>query len=217
MGTATVARSARLSDMNVTRAKRAAISGSVRQKLVGQLRPELRAVGVAHDRRRHRARPAEEVASIDSSSSSMSARREAADVALVVDVARRRADQHELADPLGRPRGGQHADHRADRVPDEDRVGRARARRRSRPRRRRSRRGRRSARGRRRRGPSAPAPTWSKSTTRWSASNAGATKRHMFWSQPNPWAKTIGRPSGRPRDPDVVAGENVHAPGVYDH
>ena len=33
VGTATVARSARLSDMNVTRAKRAAISGSVRQKL----------------------------------------------------------------------------------------------------------------------------------------------------------------------------------------
>src|SRR3954468_6132990 len=43
-----------------------------------------------------------------------------------------------------------------------------------------------------------PNPTWSKVTTRWSTSKSGATKRHMFWSQPYPWAKTIGRPSGTP-------------------
>ena len=30
------------------------------------------------------------------------------------------------------------------------------------------------------------------------AVNAGATWRHIPWSHPNPWAKTIGRPSGRP-------------------
>ena len=31
-----------------------------------------------------------------------------------------------------------------------------------------------------------------------SSSKAGATNRHMFWSQPKPWAKTMGWPSGRP-------------------
>src|SRR3954453_3819336 len=34
--------------------------------------------------------------------------------------------------------------------------------------------------------------------TWWSTSKSGATKRHMFWSHPYPWAKTIGRPSGTP-------------------
>jgi hypothetical protein len=29
-------------------------------------------------------------------------------------------------------------------------------------------------------------------------SNAGATKRHMFWSHPKPCTKTIGRPSAGP-------------------
>ena len=53
----------------------------------------------------------------------MSSRAEAADVALVVDVARRRADQDERAEALRLARRGQHADHRAHRVADEDHVG----------------------------------------------------------------------------------------------
>src|SRR4051812_39387322 len=43
-----------------------------------------------------------------------------------------------------------------------------------------------------------PAPTWSKSTSRWLSAKAGATCRHMPWSQPNPCAKIIGDPSARP-------------------
>ncbi len=31
-----------------------------------------------------------------------------------------------------------------------------------------------------------PYPTWSNSTMRYSSLNAGHTKRHMLWSQPNP-------------------------------
>ena len=191
------ARSARLSDRNVTRANCAAISGSVRQKLAGQLLPQLRAVRVAHDRRRHRARPAEEVA-LHRLQQLLDVRRaEAADVPVVVDVARRGPDQHQLADRLRRPRGREDADHRADRVArrtprpasssarqDLDHVvgvavservalgvvgGEVRPSG--------ARRGRTARSGSRPRRP-------------------GATKRHMFWSQPKPWAKTIAGPSG---------------------
>ena len=54
-------RSARLSDRNVTRAKRRWISGSARQKLFVELLGELGALRVAHDHGRDRARPAEVV------------------------------------------------------------------------------------------------------------------------------------------------------------
>ena len=38
----------------------------------------------------------------------------------------------------------------------------------------------------------------SNSTIRYSSSNAGATNRHMCWSHPNPWAKSIGCPASTP-------------------
>jgi hypothetical protein len=44
-----------------------------------------------------------------------------------------------------------------------------------------------------------PAPTWSNRTTSKSRSNAGAPRRHMFWSHPKPWAKTM------PRAPEPVS------------
>ena len=145
----------------------------------------------------------------------MSSRAEAADVALVVDVARRRADEHELAE-RARARAAaastpiialtecptKIASRSSSSSADlDDVVGVAVERARSAP-------------GRTRARSEPPAPTWSKSTTRWSASNAGATKRHMFWSQPKPCAKTIGRPSGPPGDRDVVALEHAHAPSL---
>ncbi len=41
---------------------------------------------------------------------------------------------------------------------------------------------------------------------------AGATKRHMCWSQPNPWANSIGWPSGAPVTGDVVpTDDSTHA------
>ena len=52
----------------------------------------------------------------------MSASCEPADVVAVVDVARRRADEDELREPLRLLDRGQHADHRRDRVADEDDV-----------------------------------------------------------------------------------------------
>ena len=74
MGTATAPRSSRLSDRNVTRAKRAAISGSVRQKLFVSSSPSSGRSGlpmitgaIALDQPR-------KLLSSESSSSSMSAR-----------------------------------------------------------------------------------------------------------------------------------------------
>ena len=52
----------------------------------------------------------------------MSSRAEAADVVAVVDVARRRADEHELREALRLLDRREHADHRAHRVADEDHV-----------------------------------------------------------------------------------------------
>ena len=137
---------------------------------------------------------------------------EAADVALVVDVARRRPDQHEPLEQLRRARPRRAP--RSSRSPSGRRTRRRASRRRARPRPRRprSRRAIRSRSGSYAATSERPAPTWSNSTTRWSASNAGATSRHRFWSQPKPWANTIGasvRPAG---DPDVVALQRVHRP-----
>ena len=73
--------------------------------------------------RRHRPGPAEEVALQRLEQLLDVGAAEAAAVRVVVDVARRRADEHQRADPPGLADRGQHADHRADRVPDEDGVG----------------------------------------------------------------------------------------------
>ena len=165
---------------------------------VRELLAELRAVRVAHDHRRHRARPAEVVALERLEQPVDVLAREAADVALVVDVARRRPDEHEAAEALGLLRRRQHADHRADRVADEHDVAQVelladledvlgvalergvalRVVGRWRPTR------------RRRRGRTGRCGS--------SSANAGHTNRHMFWSQPKPWANTIGWPSGTP-------------------
>ena len=197
-----------------TRAKRARDLRVGAAEALGQLLAQLGPVGVAHDRRRHRARPAEEVASIDSSSSSMSSRREAAGVALVVDVARRRADEHELAERAGRARGRQHADHRADGVADEDRVARGRAPRRSRRRRRRSRRARRSGRGRRREVRAAGPDVVEEHDAVVGLELRRHEAPHVLVA-----AETVREddraPVGLPADLDMVAGEDVHAPAVY--
>jgi hypothetical protein len=123
---------------------------------------------------------------------------EAAAVVAVVDVPRARADEHEPVEQLRPLRRGERTDHRAHRVADEDdrrqverlddlddvlRVALEPS----------------VADGVVRRGVGAARPTWSSSTTRWVASNDGATSRHICWSQPKPCAKTIGAPSARPR------------------
>ena len=116
---------------------------------VGQLARPAPAVRVAHDHRRHRARPAEVVAVQRLEQPVDVLAREPA------ERTRRRRCSAATARPARAARSapgslgrGQHADHRADRVADEDRRRAARARRRSRARRRRSRRATRSARGR---------------------------------------------------------------------
>ena len=127
-----------------------------------------------------------------SSNPSMSWRRESADVVPVVHVAGRRTDQDQAVEAVGLLRGSEHADHRAHRVPHEDDVGQVQG----------------GAdlqhvlgvavqrpvlgRGRRRGGPSGPRPRGRRARRDSRASNAGATKRHMCWSQPKPWAKTMG-------------------------
>ena len=47
---------------------------------------------------------------------------EPAHVSFVVDVAGRRPDEHQLAEHAGRLPCGEHADHAADGMPDEDRI-----------------------------------------------------------------------------------------------
>ena len=123
VGTATPGRSARLSERNVTRANWRAMSGSVRQKLLVSSSassgwsglPMITGAIWADQPRwllsRASSRPDDVVAA------------EPADVAVVVDVPRVRADHHQRAEQLRRLLQRQDADHRADRVPDEDDVG----------------------------------------------------------------------------------------------
>ena len=118
---------------------------------VRELLAQLGAVVVAHDHRRHRARPAEVVALQRLEQALDVLAVEAADVAVVVEVAGGGADEDEPGEALGLLGGGERADHRADGVPDEDDVASARAPRRSRGRPSRSRRAWRSGRGRTRR------------------------------------------------------------------
>ena len=71
---------------------------------------------------RHRLGPAEVVALQRIEQLVDVSAREAAPVTVVVEVARRRGEQDELGEPV-RVRGdGEHADHRGDRVADEDDV-----------------------------------------------------------------------------------------------
>ena len=69
----TFGRSARLSDVNVTRANWLGDLGIGAAEAVGQFFAQLRPVGIAHDRRRHRRRPAHVVVGEKSSSSSICA------------------------------------------------------------------------------------------------------------------------------------------------
>ncbi len=86
---------------------------------VGQLVRQLRPVGVAHDGRRHRARPAHVVA-VEKVEQLVHLRlAKAADVVRVVDVAWRGPNQDEVVEELRRALGGEHADHGAHRVADE--------------------------------------------------------------------------------------------------
>jgi hypothetical protein len=49
----------------------------------------------------------------------------------------------------------------------------------------------------------------------WSASNSGATWRHMFRSHPNPWANTMAGPSGRP-DSTTLLRATTFTGEIYD-
>ena len=89
---------------------------------LGELRAQLGTVGVAHDHRGHRARPAQVVAVQRVEELLDVLGGEPADVRPVVDVARRRADEDQLGEEARRGEVGEHADHRGDRVPDEDHV-----------------------------------------------------------------------------------------------
>jgi hypothetical protein len=88
----------------------------------GETLAELRPVGVAHDHRRHRRRPAEVVGVEGVEQVVDVLLPEPAVVVAIVDVARRGTDEHEGAEAGGIAVGGEHADHRADRVSDEDNV-----------------------------------------------------------------------------------------------
>ena len=188
VGTATAARSSRLSDRNVVRAKTRAIAGSVRQKLLVSSSPELRPVRVAHDHRRHRRGPAQVVAVQRLQQLVDVLAAEPAAVAVVVDVAGRGRHQHQRGEPLRRPPRGQHPDHRADRVPDEHDVAAGPAPRRSPARPRRSPPASRSARGSTPTGPNGPRRRGRTAPPGTRSASAGTTSRHMFWSQPNPCA-----------------------------
>src|SRR4051812_47128512 len=89
-------------------------------KAVGELGAELRPVGIAHDDGRHGARPAKMIR-IQEVEQSLDVRTlEAAPVALLVEVARRRADQYERLEPIRLGLRREHADHCADGMPNEN-------------------------------------------------------------------------------------------------
>jgi hypothetical protein len=89
---------------------------------VGQFGSELRAIGVAHDRRRHRRRPAEVVAFERLQQLVDVHPGKATDVARVVQVSRRWPHQHQRLEASRVAGTGKHADHRAHGVTDEDHV-----------------------------------------------------------------------------------------------
>ena len=90
---------------------------------VGQFRAELGTVRIPHDHGRHRARPAQVIAvqRLEQPFDVLPA--EPADIASVVDVTGGRSDQDELLEAVRLLEGREHPDHRAHRVPDEDRAG----------------------------------------------------------------------------------------------
>ena len=159
---------------------------------------QLGPVRVAHDRRCHGLRPAH-VIGVEKLQQLFDLRGgEAADVVPVVDVARRGADQNELLEECRRLGRGENADHGADRVTDEGHtlqfecaadfqnvvgialqvrvLGGA-----NKP-----------------TGPNLPRRHDRTEQFGNPCSKAGATYRHMFWSQPKPCAKSIERlPSPR--------------------
>ena len=107
-------------------------TGEIPPEVVDGLR-ELGAFVVLHDHRREEARPADVVAVHHLQQPLDVGALEAADVGRIVDVARRRPDQHELAEPVGLTVRRQHGDHAAHRVAHQDhlaevqRVGRDQA------------------------------------------------------------------------------------------
>ena len=103
VGTVTLARSARLSEMKVTRAN---CLGDLRigaAEAVGQFLAEFRPVGIAHDRRRHGRGPAHVVVGEEVEQLVDLRCGEAADIVAVVDVARRGADQDEALETCPAP------------------------------------------------------------------------------------------------------------------
>ena len=88
---------------------------------VGQLLPEPRLLRSAHDHGRHVARPAEVVALQRLEERVDICACEAAHVLAVVDVTGRGGDHDVRREVLRLPQVSEQADHRADRVPDEDR------------------------------------------------------------------------------------------------
>ena len=96
--------------------------GDVRVHLaeaVRQLLAQLRPLGIAHDHRRHGRGPAQVVVAQRLEELLDVRPAEPPAVVAVVDVARRRGHEHQLGEPLRLESRREHADHRADRVPDE--------------------------------------------------------------------------------------------------
>jgi hypothetical protein len=83
---------------------------------------EFRAIGVLHDGRGEEVGPADEVAIHHLEQAVDIGPIEPADIGRVVDVARRRPDENEPGKAIGLAIRGQHADHAAHRVSDEDHV-----------------------------------------------------------------------------------------------
>src|SRR6187200_2549961 len=52
--------------------------------------------------------------------------------------------------------------------------------------------------------------------TRYSSANAGATKRHMFWSQPKPWANSMGWASSGPEATMLYFARTLTMPSLTD-
>ena len=210
-GVATRARSARLSERKVVRAKWRATRGRCGRSCWPAPRRARGASGDAHDHGGDVLRPAQVVAVHRLEQLVDLAAAEAAAVAVVVHVARAGARRGPAVEQLG-PVRGEDADHRADGVPDEARPAAGRAPRRSRGRPRRSRRGGGSAPGPTPRGRSRRRRRGRRGRPGASSSKAGATCRHMPWSQPNPCAKTSGGPSGRPVTVTLFRRQHGHSP-----
>ena len=89
---------------------------------VGELLAKLRPVGIAHDHRGHGGRPAHVIVGEELQEFGDLLFLEATDVVFVIDIARRRPHHDEALEHPRRLERREQADHRTDRMADEDRI-----------------------------------------------------------------------------------------------